>query len=57
MGCVASAIRAIATAIADVVLCRPSGTYRPEIIRSPASHKRDSRDDTSRKSTGDEPQR
>jgi hypothetical protein len=54
---VASTIRTIATAIADVVLCRPGGTYRPEIFRSLASHQRDCRDNACRKNTGNEPQR
>jgi hypothetical protein len=54
---VASTIRTIATAITNVVLCRPGGTYRPEIIRSLASHKRDCSDDGCRKNTGNEPQR
>jgi hypothetical protein len=57
MGLEASTIRTIATAIAYVVLCRPGGTYRPEIIRSPTSHKRDCGDDACRKNTGNEPQR
>lgn len=54
---VASTIRTIATAIATVVLCRPGGTDRPEIIRSLTSHQRDCSDDGCRKNTGNEPQR
>jgi hypothetical protein len=54
---VASTIRTIATAITNVVLCRPGSTYRPEIIRSLTSHQRDCSDDRCRKNTGNEPQR
>jgi len=56
MGCVASTIRTIATAIADVVLCRPGSTYRPEIIRPLPSQKRDCRDNACGKRTGNDPQ-